>query len=119
MAHKVSIDYDVENDILFLYKKGIRPKGSIDIGPNISVDFAEGGNPVGLEIIGATKLLTKTCGISVTKTALAHAKKAALRSEIRDNFIYIYYGVLWAIPKDHIQKHEARGMIPVPQVAAK
>jgi len=50
------INYDLENDDLFVYLDGAKSKGSIEAG-NFVFDFDEKGNLVAIQIIEASKTL--------------------------------------------------------------
>ena len=50
----VSVDYDFENDDLFIYKKGAKSKITIDLD-NVLLDF-DNKDIVGIEILDASKM---------------------------------------------------------------
>jgi uncharacterized protein YuzE len=49
-----NLDYDMKNDSLYIYTKGKKYKGSLDLG-DIIIDFSEDGSPKGIEILDASK----------------------------------------------------------------
>jgi len=100
MAEKVSIDYDKENDSVFLYKRG-NVKGSIDIGDFI-VDLSPTGKILGIEILDASK------NFKVSKDLLSNIKKASLNVIYRRDVIQIMAFLLLA------KKLEIKTMIPIP-----
>ncbi len=58
-AKEYSWDYSESSDILNIHKKGIKTKGSAELG-DFSVDFDVEGNVVGLEIMNATDFLDES-----------------------------------------------------------
>jgi len=49
------IDYDAENDSLFVYLDGAKSKGAIEVG-NFVLDFDEDSNLVAMEILDAKEI---------------------------------------------------------------
>ena len=50
------VDYDLENDDLFVYLDGAKSKGAVEVG-NFVFDFGENGDLVAIEIIDAKETL--------------------------------------------------------------
>ncbi len=50
-----NLDYDMRNDSLYIYTKGKRYKGSLDLGDIIIDIISEDGDIMGIEILDASK----------------------------------------------------------------
>lgn len=74
---KFNIDYDEENDNLFVYLEGKKSNGAVEIG-NFALDFDENGSLVAMEILDASKVLA---------TILSKMIKLARIKEFRANII--------------------------------
>jgi uncharacterized protein YuzE len=55
---KFGFDYDAENDDLFAFKENGKSAGAVELG-NFLLDFDEKGNLVAMEILDASKVLSK------------------------------------------------------------
>lgn len=77
---KTSFDYDLENDILFIYLFGKKSGSSIEYGKNIHISFSH-GEVVALEFIDASLILSKLTEKKITKEMLGKIKKCSLYSE--------------------------------------
>ena len=107
---KVKFDYDEESDSLFLYKEGETVRGSAEIGDFV-LDFASNSRKVvGLEIINATENLRKALSDKITKDVLKNMRGAMLRTEIKQNTLYVIYGIASVIKH---RKIEEKSMLPV------
>ena len=107
---EIKFDYDQENDSLFIFRPNEKVKGSVEIGEFV-VDLDMSLNKVvGLEIINASKTLALALSNKINKTALTHMKKAFLRTEHKDNAIYVLYGIV-SVYRD--KKIEENTLIPV------
>jgi len=51
-----NLDYDMRNDSLYIYTKGWKYKGSLDLG-DIIISISEDGEIIGIEILDASKNL--------------------------------------------------------------
>lgn len=51
------IDYDEENDSLFVYIKGSKSKGAVEVG-NLVLDFDDNNNLIAIEIFNASEVLS-------------------------------------------------------------
>ena len=110
---RIKVSYEVEDDILFIRRQGVRPRGSVEIGDFV-IDFtSEMNRAVGLEIMNASRILTKSLGVPVRKSDLSSIKRAVLRTEHRGDVIYICYGLLWSG-----RKAMEQSMIPVVQTVS-
>ena len=90
----VKVSYGREDDVLFIHKTGVKPRGSVEIGDFI-IDFSQDMHKaVGLEILNASYVLSRALGMRVSKQALSKIQKAALKTEHRGDAIYVIYGIL-------------------------
>ena len=55
---KFSFNYDVENDDLFVYLKGKKSSGAIELG-NFILDFDNKGDLVAMQILNVSEVLSK------------------------------------------------------------
>lgn len=111
MDEKTFIDYDKENDLLFLYRKQ-RSKGSVEIG-SLVIDISDDGRIVGLEIFDASRVLSDVTGMKVTKSMLDSVKTASLKVTYRPDSILI------AILLKTLQEKEISARLyPIPRIGA-
>lgn len=89
MKGKFLFDYDGENDSLYIYKKGVKVKGSLDLG-NIILDISTDEKVVGLEILDASKVM-KNLAVKSPQSFLENIKEASIRAEYRPGVITVYY----------------------------
>ena len=76
MSSKFRVDYDFEEDLLYLYNEDKKSKGSIEFGELI-VDLQKRGEIVGLEIFEASKYLSELTNKKISKEGLKKIEKAA------------------------------------------
>ena len=67
-------DYDKDNDDLFMYKKGAKSAGAVELG-NTVLDFDYAGDLVAIQIMHASKFLTETTAKTISRTALQGIKE--------------------------------------------
>jgi uncharacterized protein YuzE len=72
MILESNVRYDTEADVLYLVCDEGEITGSIEISPEITVEFGDAGNILGVEIIRASKVLTEKVIASL------HAKQAGV-----------------------------------------
>ncbi|MFQ5648187.1 MAG: DUF2283 domain-containing protein [Candidatus Aenigmatarchaeota archaeon] len=113
---KVNFRYDKENDILYLFKD-IKPRGSIECGDFIVEFTADLQKAVGLEILNASKVLSKLFPKFPVKSSLMHIKKASLRTIHRPELIIVQYAFFSKIQRDHTVSKEFSQSIAIPQIA--
>lgn len=108
---EIKFDYDDKSDSLFIFREGGNVKGSVELGDFI-IDLDSNMNKVlGLEILNASKNLPLQLSKKVNKTTLSNIKKAFLRTQHKDNIIYVIYGI-YSEYKDTKLNEET--FIPVP-----
>ena len=113
---KVKFRYDKENDILYIFKD-IKPRGSIEIGDFIVEFTANLQKAVGLEILNASKVLSKLFPRFPVKSALTHIEKANLRAIHRPDIVIVQYAFVSKITKDHTVTKEFAQTIAIPQIS--
>jgi uncharacterized protein YuzE len=64
--------YDPKTDVLYLFSEEGEIIRSIEVSPGITVEFGDGGNILGVEILRASKVLTEKIIASL------HAKQAGV-----------------------------------------
>lgn len=84
MAKMKLVDYDNVNDILYLRKHG-KIKGSIEIEgfEDIVIDFSFDNNPIGLEIMNASK------NLNLSKKFLSSIESAGFGIEKKRDKVFI------------------------------
>lgn len=94
MLRKFKIDYDQENDSLFLYRG--KSRGSIEFG-NFIFDFDVQNELVGIEILNASSMLQDLDiaeNVKISKKMLAQILQCMIDVKIRDNLlvlkVYLY-----------------------------
>ena len=88
-----NIDYDSENDDLFVYLEGVKSKGAVEAG-NFVFDFDENGDITAIQIMEASKtlkiLLSKIIQLSKIKEFKAEATNyrnmASIRFSVSDEY---------------------------------
>jgi len=108
---KSDFDYDEKNDILYIHKH-VKAKGSLNIGDFV-IDISHNGRLAGLEIMNASKTISKFISKRVTKKMLTGIKKAGIHADYEGNAIYVYYMLVLT------QKNmEINDRLPVPMPMA-
>lgn len=100
MARKLKIDYDFENDILWLHD-GRKVKDSLQMD-NFVVDFAGNSDISGIEISGASQVLSRLSPVSIGKEALKGIKSAVLKAYREKELIYMVFLIKLEIKKESI-----------------
>ncbi|MCK4326864.1 MAG: DUF2283 domain-containing protein [Candidatus Diapherotrites archaeon] len=89
---KSEFSYDAESDDLFLYRKGSKSSGSVELG-NIILDFDKNGVNA-LQFIEATETLSGIVGLRVTKKMLSSITAVSLDSEVKGGNLIVRFGVV-------------------------
>ena len=101
MEKKTVVDYDRENDDLFLSKGKGNYEGSVEIGDFI-IDFSRNDEIVGIEIMNASK------NLNISKSLLSGIKSAHMNVSQRNQAMII--NALLVLKN----KKEIRTAIPIP-----
>ena len=86
MVAKLKVDYDSENDILWLYS-GNKADDSLELD-NFVIDFSK-SSVVGLEINKASEVLSRLTAKEITKEIVANVKEAILKTHVEKNLLFI------------------------------
>lgn len=101
MPKKTTVDYDEENDDLFISRSRGNYEGSVEIGDFI-VDFSKDDKITGIEIMNASK------NLSVSKSLLAKIKSASMGVSERNHAMVV--SALLVLENNR----EIRAAIPIP-----
>jgi len=77
MQSEFKIDYDLEEDLLFLYDENRKSQGSVEFG-DLIVDLEREGKICGLELFEASKYLTDLTGRKIGREDLEKIQKAKI-----------------------------------------
>ena len=67
-------DYDKDNDDLFMYKKGARSIGAVELG-NVVLDFDYTGDLVAIQIMHASRFLSDATARAISRATLQEIKE--------------------------------------------
>ncbi len=95
MAKKAIVDYDKENDILWVYS-GEKVKDSLEVD-NFVIDFSHDDKVVGVEIINASEVISSLAISRINKEALANIKEASLSFYQSRELFYVVVGLIVAV----------------------
>lgn len=112
MVREAKIDYDEENDILWVYS-GEKIKDSLEID-NFVIDFSYDNKIVGVEIFNASKVLSKLALAKISKSALTKITRASLSFYRGKELLYVIVSLILTIEN---KKKEIPVQIPAPRVA--
>lgn len=91
MARKASVNYDQEQDILWVHS-GDKVKDSLDLDRFV-IDFSDDNRISGVEVGGASKFLSDIMGYKISKDLLKSIKNASISfyqgKQILSVFIYL------------------------------
>ncbi|MDO9097082.1 MAG: DUF2283 domain-containing protein [Candidatus Methanoperedens sp.] len=111
MVKDAKIDFDYDNDILYLYT-GEKVKDSLQI-ENFVIDFSHDNKIVGIEILDASKILRELSQADITKDALSKTESAGMSVYHGKDLIYILLVIRLSINQESVDIR-----IPVPAPAA-
>lgn len=111
MVKNAKIDFDYENDILYLYL-GEKVKDSLQI-ENFVIDFSQDNKIVAIEILDASKILSELSETDITKDALSKIESAGMSVYHGKELIYILMVIRLSINHESVDIR-----IPVPAPAA-
>jgi len=112
MARKAKVDYDEENDVLWVFV-GEKVKDSLEID-NFIIDFSHENKVVGVEILDASEIISKLSQTEISKEMLSEIKEASINFIQSKELFFIIIGLLTTINK--VQK-EIPIQVPAPRVA--
>jgi len=112
MAKKAKVDYDQENDILWVYS-GEKIKDSLEID-NFVIDFSHDDKIVGVEIMNASEIVSNLSLNKISKDMLAGIKEASLCFYQSRELFYVVIGLVLSIDN---KIREIPIQVPAPRVA--
>lgn len=90
MERSFGFNYDADNDILFLYEKGMRSRGAIELLDGDFVLDIGTSRVVGLEVFDASKNLSDVNDREITKKVLKNLKVCKMRTISKKNgFMFV------------------------------
>ena len=105
------LDYDKENDILFIHRKDIKTKGSVEVmGGDIVIDFSKDKEVVGIEIMNASELLKN---FDITKSMLSQSIAGDIKVSQQRNVLFLT--LVLKMPKNI----EKEAILTVPSLVSK
>ena len=87
MAEKMKIDYDKENDVLFV-SKNKKVSDSLEIDKFV-IDFLKDGSVGGVEIMDASKLISNLSSIKIGKEDLENIEEAKIKYYKSKELVYV------------------------------
>ncbi|MCZ7395378.1 MAG: DUF2283 domain-containing protein [Candidatus Methanoperedens sp.] len=111
MVKDTKIDFDYENDILYLYT-GEKVKDSLQIEDFI-IDFSYDNKIVVIEILDASKILSELSQTNLTKDALSKIESAGISVYHGKELIYVLLAIRLSINQESVDIR-----IPIPAPAA-
>jgi len=112
MARKAKVDYDHENDILWVYS-GEKIKDSLEVD-NFIIDFSFDDKVVGIEILDASEIISNLVLSKISKEMLSNIKEASLSFYQSKELFYIVVGLVLMVGN---KLKEIPIQVPAPRVA--
>jgi len=109
MVKEAKVDYDEENDILYVYS-GEKAKDSLEID-NFVLDISADNKVVAVEIFNASVFISKLSGIKISKEILSTVKKAMMSFYSSKELFYVF--IIIPIKIDGIER-EINLQVPAP-----
>lgn len=112
MVKKAKVDYDEENDILWIYS-GDKIRDSLEID-NFIIDFSYEDKIVGVEILDASEVLSNMSLVKLSKNDLLNILEAGLSTYQGKELSYVVIRLV--LMKKDIRR-EIPIQIPTPKIA--
>ena len=87
MAERMNVDYDKENDILWI-GSGRKVSDSLEVDKFV-IDFLKNGNVAGVEIMDASNIISNLASIRISRNVLGHVEDARLRYYKSSELVYV------------------------------
>lgn len=113
MVKDAKIDFDYENDILYLYT-GEKVRDSLQIEDFI-IDFSHDNTIVAIEILDASKILSELSQTNLTKDALSKIESAGISVYQGKELIYVLLAIRLSINQESV---DIRIPVPAPAVVS-
>lgn len=112
MAAKMKIDYDEDNDILWIHS-GRKISDSLEVDQFV-VDFLRDGSVSGVEIMDASKVISNLSSHRVSKEYLKNIEDARLRPYRSKDIVYIVV-LLKVLVNNKVESMSIQ--VPAPKIA--
>lgn len=112
MARKAKVNYDEENDILWVYS-GEKVKDSLEVDRFV-IDFSHEDKVVGVEIFSASEVISNLVLNKISKEMLSKIKEASISFYQSTELFYVVIGLVLAIDN---KLKEIPIQVPAPRVA--
>ncbi len=112
MARKAKVDYDRENDILYVYS-GESVKDSLEID-NFVLDFSSENKIVGVEIFDASDILSGLSLMKISKRMLSEIEDATISFKQSKDLFFVVLGLMLGV---ELEKREIPIQVPAPAAA--
>ncbi len=107
---KSILDYDSEEDILFVHREDSKSKGSVEVmGGDVILDVSKEKEVVGIEILNASEILKP---YDIDKGMLKEATTASLKTSQHRNTLFLTLLLTFS------QKKEKEVVLTVPSLAS-
>jgi uncharacterized protein YuzE len=73
------LEYDSNSDALYVYISMKKAYHSLEISPRIAVDLTENNQPVGVELLDASRQISELLGRRISKEQIAQELKCQIR----------------------------------------
>ena len=88
MQEKFKLNYDFDEDLLYMYSDSKKSSGSIEFG-DLVIDLQKNGSVAGLEVFGASKYFSELTNKKITKNDLSKIEKAELSMSTKNGTVII------------------------------
>jgi uncharacterized protein YuzE len=112
MVRKAKINYDEENDILWVHS-GEKIKDSLEVD-NFVIDFSNDDRVVGVEVFKASEIISNLVLSKINKEMLSNIKEASLSFYQSKELFYVIIGLVLMIDN---KLREIPIQVPAPKVA--
>ncbi|MBI2583371.1 MAG: DUF2283 domain-containing protein [Candidatus Aenigmarchaeota archaeon] len=112
MARKAKVDYDKENDILWVYS-GEKVRDSLEIDSFI-IDFSHDDKVVGVEILDASEVISNLALSRISREMLSNIKETSLSIYQSRELFYVVVGIVLEVDN---KLREIPIQVPAPKVA--
>lgn len=109
MVKEAKVDYDEENDILYVYS-GEKAKDSLEIDKFV-LDISADNKVVGVEIFDAINLVSKLSGFKMEKESLSNIASARMQFYQSKELFYV---LIFLIARVMGKKQEINIQVPAP-----
>lgn len=112
MVRKAKVDYDEENDILWVHT-GEKIRDSLEVDSFV-IDFSYDDKIVGVEIFDASKIISNLVLSKISKEMLSDIKEASISFYQSREILYVVVGLVLMVDN---KLKEIPIQVPAPRVA--